>query len=228
VFSGGGYNALWRFAELMPVCGPADIEKVEAANRGLAYALDGDHCYNIDRILRVPGTLNLPNAKKRARGRAASMAAVEVEAWDCAYSLADLPRSMERSSVPLHDAAGLPVAPRVITPVLPASFRDLGIEDHVVLREMILHGRDTVGGRRYPSRSELVWLVINELMRCGVTDEKIVGTLLHPRLAISASVLEKPDPGAYAARQVVRARLIAELSEHKIDPEQEAAYERAF
>jgi hypothetical protein len=69
VFSGGGYQAFWKLAE--PT---ADLDRVERINRQLAADLGGDNCHNIDRIMRLPGTINLPNAKKRAAGRVPTLA----------------------------------------------------------------------------------------------------------------------------------------------------------
>ena len=47
----------------------AVTERVEAENRAIDAALGGDATFNIDRLLRLPGTLNFPNRKKRAKGR---------------------------------------------------------------------------------------------------------------------------------------------------------------
>ena len=68
--SGGGLQAFWKLA------GPASIAEVEAVNRSLAERLGGDHCHNIDRLMRLPGTVNYPNAKKRSAGRTPSLAKV--------------------------------------------------------------------------------------------------------------------------------------------------------
>lgn len=68
--SGGGLQAFWRLA------GPASAAEVEAVNRSLAERLGGDHCHNIDRLMRLPGTVNYPNANKRAAGRTPSLAKV--------------------------------------------------------------------------------------------------------------------------------------------------------
>lgn len=71
VFSGGGYQAFWKLAE------PAtDLDRVERINRQLAADLGGDNCHNIDRIMRLPGTINVPNAKKQAAGRVPTLAHV--------------------------------------------------------------------------------------------------------------------------------------------------------
>jgi hypothetical protein len=74
VFSGGGYQAFWKFAE--PT---TDLDRVERINRQLAADLGGDNCHNIDRVMRLPGTINLPNAKKRKVGRVPMLAYVVEE-----------------------------------------------------------------------------------------------------------------------------------------------------
>lgn len=64
VFSGGGYQPLWLLRD------PSiEFERVERINKAIAQALGGDNCHNVDRLLRLPGTINIPNAKKRAAGR---------------------------------------------------------------------------------------------------------------------------------------------------------------
>ena len=71
--SGGGLQAFWRLA------GPAEPSDIEAVNRGLAEHLGGDNCHNIDRLMRLPGTVNYPNAKKRSAGRTNSLAKVSYD-----------------------------------------------------------------------------------------------------------------------------------------------------
>lgn len=69
VDSGGGYQGLWRLDELFYVGGTAERwGNIEAYNRQLAADLGGDHCHNIERILRVAGTVNWPDEKKKAKG----------------------------------------------------------------------------------------------------------------------------------------------------------------
>ncbi|MCO3558027.1 hypothetical protein FA162_07435 [Pseudomonas aeruginosa] len=68
--SGGGFQAFWRLAEPLDLNGdPEKIAQAEAFNMELANRLGGDHCFNIDRIMRLPDTINWPDAKKRQRGR---------------------------------------------------------------------------------------------------------------------------------------------------------------
>ncbi len=75
IFSGGGYQALWRLREPFLTKGdPLNIDLIEAYNRKLAADLGGDNTHNIDRILRVPGTINILDDRKRAKGRVPAVA----------------------------------------------------------------------------------------------------------------------------------------------------------
>lgn len=66
--SGGGVQFLWRFDPAGP--GPVDRTTIEAQNRGVSRALGGDPgTHDLARILRLPGTTNLPTAAKRLKGR---------------------------------------------------------------------------------------------------------------------------------------------------------------
>lgn len=72
VDSGNGYNVLWKLDQPS-----TDLDAIEGVNRALAAELGGDPgTWNSDRILRLPGTVNHPNARKRAAGRVPSPARV--------------------------------------------------------------------------------------------------------------------------------------------------------
>ena len=66
--SGGGLQLFWVLAAGLPAS-PENVARAEAQGAGLASALEGDNVQNIDRLMRLPGTINLPNAAKRARHR---------------------------------------------------------------------------------------------------------------------------------------------------------------
>ena len=75
--SGGGTWGIYDLAEPILIDGdPSKIKDVESYNIALADDLGGDDCHNIDRVARLPGTINLPNAKKLAKGRRAKLASV--------------------------------------------------------------------------------------------------------------------------------------------------------
>ena len=66
ISSGNGYQAIWHLGQ--PMLNDGDYDRLEAPNKQLEAHLGADACYNIDRILRVPATLNLTNKKKRDLG----------------------------------------------------------------------------------------------------------------------------------------------------------------
>ena len=75
VDSGGGLQAFWRLPDTLP----ADAEAVawaEGQGRALKAEFGGDAVQNIDRIMRVPGTVNWPTPAKQARGQPPRLAAV--------------------------------------------------------------------------------------------------------------------------------------------------------
>lgn len=74
--SGNGLHVYWEFAEPVEAT-PENVAMLETLNRALVNRYGGDPAAtNVDRVLRVPGTVNWPNAKKRALGRVPCMAKV--------------------------------------------------------------------------------------------------------------------------------------------------------
>ena len=69
--SGNGYGVFWLLKTPIPTDGDAGkIADLKARNKQLAIDIGGgaDHCENLDRVMRVPGLINFPNAAKRKRG----------------------------------------------------------------------------------------------------------------------------------------------------------------
>ncbi len=63
-FTGGGYQAVWKLHE------PVPPETAEDYNKRLLRTLQGgDGTHNVDRLLRLPGTINWLNDQKRSAGR---------------------------------------------------------------------------------------------------------------------------------------------------------------
>lgn len=190
--SGGGYQGFWRLAETVPING--DIEKAEDAklwNLQLEIAFGADSCHNIDRIMRLPGTVNRPDAKKRAKGRTEALArAVELHA-DRVYPIEQFHKAQSKARSPRPARVG--------------SVQDLPVSDEV--KVAVEHGHDPNDPSRLPSRSEWLFWVVCELLRAKVDDDTICSVITDERFAISASVIEKSNAGEYARRQVDRARL---------------------
>lgn len=71
VHTGNGIQALWRLEE------PVSVEAGrKAINKLLQHKLGGDHVSNFDRLLRLPGTVNIPDEGKRAKGRVRTLSKV--------------------------------------------------------------------------------------------------------------------------------------------------------
>jgi RecA-family ATPase len=74
VDSGNGIHAYWNFPEPIEAT-PESVALVEALNRALIAKFGGDPAAsNVDRLMRIPGTINWPDAKKRSKGRSPVMA----------------------------------------------------------------------------------------------------------------------------------------------------------
>jgi hypothetical protein len=85
--SGRGVQALWLLSDRPPSAETAAA--AEATGRAAAHLAGGDAVQNVDRILRLPGTANYPDAKKRAKGWGVSRASV-LHAAEHLYTLAEL------------------------------------------------------------------------------------------------------------------------------------------
>jgi hypothetical protein len=70
--SGNGMQPLWAVAR--EVLSQKAIARIESETRAIENALGAGGTHNIDRLLRVPGTLNFPNHKKRDLNRGVSRA----------------------------------------------------------------------------------------------------------------------------------------------------------
>lgn len=75
VDSGSGIQAFWLFEQPLSAS-PATLAQVEAQGKALAKRFGGDAVQNVDRLMRIPFTSNLPNAAKRNKGRVAVCARV--------------------------------------------------------------------------------------------------------------------------------------------------------
>ena len=73
LFTGGGVAAFWRLDETA-----VDRVAIERVNRALAQKFGGDHCHNHDRLMRLVGTVNIPDLTKRARGRTEALERSEI------------------------------------------------------------------------------------------------------------------------------------------------------
>ena len=88
IYSGGGYQLLWALQTPIEVGGEVSIvEEVKRYNLALQQAYEAPDCHNVDRIMRLAGTINWPGIRKRERGQEAVRAKLEWFHASCRYAL---------------------------------------------------------------------------------------------------------------------------------------------
>jgi Family of unknown function (DUF5906) len=214
--SGNGIQGLWKLATPIELPEPvmetdtkgkttraftpetaAIIADAEARSAALMERLGSvAGTQNIDRILRVPGTTNLPNQKKLKAGRGAC-AATLIRFNGSRYPLDAFPAP--KPGVGTVDGAGIDALP--ISKRIKDLIRGVHNPKHP-----------------YASRSEAVFAVILAMVGGGCADNQIEAVFLDASHPISAHVLEQPKPPEYLARQIAKARKadphVARINEH--------------
>ena len=192
--SGGGYQAFWRLRKLILIAGDvAKAEEAERYTRALEQKFGADHCHDVCRIMRVPGTVNWPTAKKKANGRGPALARVCVFQEDRVYE------AKQFEQAPPKSAAGQIEITVGEEPTHPG-VEQLPISDR--MKDVAKTGVDT----EKPSRSEPLLAVCCDLVTGGASDDTIYAVITDPELGISDSVLGNGKPREYAMRQIKRAR----------------------
>ena len=188
VDSGGGVQALWRVDGL-------DTSEVEAINRSLIAQFDGDPaCWNVDRILRLPGTTNLPNAKKRSAGRVPA-AATLLSIRDGRTTSAELMAAYQ--ATPMPDRADRPAPAALASGLALLDALSIGAADPL---------RQLLASRAGDDRSADTYAAACDMHRQGFDADQIEAVLLDPELAISAHCLAQTNPERAARRAVERAQ----------------------
>jgi len=218
IFSGGGYQAFWRLEEPLEIDG--DIQRAEDAKRynmQLEMLLGGDNCHDISRIMRLPGTMNRPNEKKRKKGRKEVLAGVVHLDNKISYPIS---RFTAAQKVQASASAGFSggkseLAPKIDTGNIErvSDLNDLGDNVQGWLKVLIAQGTDPDNPSKYPSRSEALFAACCGLYRAGIDDKTIFSIITDKDFGISESVVQLGSRAeAYALRQIEQAK------EHAIDP----------
>lgn len=218
IFSGGGYQVFWRLEE--PILTGGDVQKAEDAKRynmQLEMLLGGDNCHDISRIMRLPGTMNRPNAKKRKKGRVEVMAELTHFDNKISYPITEFTAAQQVQTPTSSGFSGgkSELKPKVNTANIPRvnDLDELGDDVKGWVKVLINLGRDPDQPGRFESRSETLFCVCCELVRAGIKDEVIYSIITDPDFQISKSVIELGSRAeAYALRQIERSK------EHAVDP----------
>lgn len=211
--SGNGFQPIFLLQEPVVLDGTVEMaEEYESYNRQLEILLEGDHCFNVDRILRLPGTINVPDAKKIKKGRIPVIASIV--AWiDKKYSLLDFTKAPTKIQLPItlgkEQLPGGGEKIKISGNVAPIYIEDLSKKNINIpdkIKVLIVQGFDPDEPNKYPSRSEPLFAVCCALVRAGADDETIFGVITNRDNAIASSVLDKPRPERYATKQIQDAK----------------------
>jgi len=205
VYSGGGYQAFWQLEEPIQVLGNADVAaEVARYNKQLELIFGGDSCHNVDRIMRLPGTMNIPNQRKVAKGRVPVEAAV-VEFRETTYPLTAFSQAADVGRT--GDADDVQISGNVQRLLSVDDLDQWNVHDRT--KVIVVQGNDPDEPDRHPSRSEWLFDCVCNLVRAEVPDETIYSVLTDPGFKISASVLETSNPDRYAKKQIKSAKEVA-------------------
>lgn len=193
IMTGNGIQCRWPFAK--PIRATDDlIMQVENINARIARMLNADRCHNVERLLRVPGTTNWPDEKKKREGRVPVMA----ELWQ-----------VSQDDFTFEDFAHLPAAPRRDEVVdnrwrIDYTARDYEADDYVpvtwaeILREdplIVSHAMEMM--KAEDNRSRAAYGLINDIIRAiaHIFNEKPDDWLEDPDVYknISELVLDAAD-----------------------------------
>lgn len=195
VDSGNGVQALWKLEEETE-----DREKAEGVNQGIARKFAGDSSHNIDRLLRLPGTVNYPNSKKRKLGRLPILSSLQ--SWDKErlVPLNKLERDFQVHVQPTGSARLQLVA---VPPITLLKSSDLVRGDTAKLAMMINLPSNHF---RNNDRSSWAYGIACQMIDDGYADGEVLGVLLNPANVGCAHIKDQSDPMRAAKRALSKAR----------------------
>jgi hypothetical protein len=112
--SGGGCQAFWLLdSTAQEQCRTrgdlSEAERVECYTRALEAEFKADACHNVDRIMRLPGTINVPDAKKVAKGRVPMLARVVRLEMEPLHGLSEFKQAPPKDYVPTAAGGNAPL-----------------------------------------------------------------------------------------------------------------------
>lgn len=214
ISSGSGYQAFWKLSEPLKVDGDFDTAvDLACFNIQIQRLLDGaDSCQDISRIMRLPGTVNVPNARKVKKGRKPALAELVEYHADRVYDISKFVKApLVQSAADVASPAPRLKAPANINRL--SHIDELGDSVSDSAKITIVNGNNPDDPNHFPSRSEALFWCVCEMVRGDIDDETIYSVITDPDFKISESVLEMGNgTERYALRQIERAK------EQAVDP----------
>ncbi len=210
IFSGGGYQAFWKLD--LPFTMNGTIEKAEEVaryNKQIELLFGGDKCHNVDRLMRLPWTQNIPTEKKRKLGRVQTQARVVQNRAGKSYPIENFQKAVVTANDDVKTNFGT---------VERIDNLDVGLEQWKVsdtIKAIIAQGRDPDNPKeKDDSRSAWLWHVLMALARADVPGSVMYSIITDPQWAISESILELGRGADKEAKRQVNKAI-----EHAIAPE---------
>ena len=204
IFSGGGYQAFWRLSDPMPINGEEEAyEEAKRYNMQIESLLDADNCHNVDRIMRLPGTVNVPDAIKTGKGRKPVLSMLHFFDEGRVYPLSDFTQAPKET--PTADVT-VAVSGDVKRLGNVDELDDWNVSDRV--KAIIVSGPDPDNPKDGDdSRSAWLFDALCHMARCSVPDDVMYAAITDPAFGISESVLEKGGKmHSYAIKQIRSAK----------------------
>ena len=218
VDSGGGYWAFWALDDPFPIeADEARYEEAKLYNLQLELLFGADSCHNVDRIARLPGTVNYPDKRKQSKGRVERLSEV-VEVSDVSYKLADFTKATQLASTGGGFSSGKTVTISENVQRVDNLDKELPPSVPGWCKVVIAQGKDpddptrfAKGGNGEIDRSDALFYTVCELVRNQVSDDMIYAIITDPDWEISSSVIDGSNGRGdrYARRQIERAHEFA-------------------
>ncbi len=238
--TGGGCAAYWRLKTPLenphpyPEGDPSSTEYKEALERRKSWAkeigrvnvqlerdLDGDHCHDVSRIMRAPFTTNIPDTKKRAKGRQLARAYVHSFHPERLYDLSAFKQADATPPETLASNVGdgrANAAPPILKPLHTVTFEalsdllTLGVPPETI--ELIEKSPATSANGKHGQPlgpGGIHMKVVSALLRAGLTPVQIKRAYRMGRIAADADQWPRGFDGEMD-------RLIERASELNYDP----------
>jgi hypothetical protein len=220
VFSGGGYQAFWQLDQPIAIdCELAKAEDTKRYNLQIEILCGGDSCHNVDRIMRLPGTINRPDPVKLKKGRKEVLSTLVLHNPSRVYPLGKFNKAPEVQTGAAATPGGYSTPSAGVQVKVSGNIRRLNdineLPDGMSNKGkiVIVQGFDPDEPNKFQGRSEWLFYACCEMIRGGCDDDTIYSVITDPGFAISASVLDKGSmTEKYALRQIARAK------EEAVDP----------
>lgn len=188
--SGNGLQGLWAIEDCHN--GP----QIERLNQQIRTMFGADSCWNVDRLFRVPGSVNHPNAAKIARGRKPTMASIAMAHTGEVYEMEQLAAFFPEPEMPTEAVQRVAATIGAVDMLTPD---DMGLTPFHPVRLAVEKPKGS-------DRSQQVYHAACAMAREGYTDAQMAGMLLNPANKVSAHLLDQGDPRRACERAIGSAR----------------------